>query len=62
MHKQRLLIPHNMRSLIQPVLRSAIRELHIKVPEKVRDDQAHFVVSEAKNPQVSTNPPLWPRL
>ena len=48
MHKQRLLIPHNMRSLIQPVLRSAIRELHIEVPEKVRDDQAHFVVGEAK--------------
>ena len=56
MHKQRLLIPHNMRSLIQPVLRSAIRELHIEVPEKVRDDEAHFVVGEAKSSKVSINP------
>lgn len=55
MHKQRLLIPHNMRSLIQPVLRSAIRELHIEVPEKVRDDEAHFVVGEAKSSKVSIN-------
>jgi hypothetical protein len=47
-YKQRLLIPNNVRSLIQPALRSAIRELHIEVPEKVRDDQAHFVVGEAK--------------
>ena len=37
-----------MRSLIQPVLRGAIRELYVKVPEKVRDDQAHFVVGEAE--------------
>lgn len=48
MHKQRLLIPNNMRSLIQPILRSAIRELQIEVPEKVGDYQAHFVIGEAK--------------
>ena len=29
-----------MRSLIQPVLRSALCQLHIEVPEKVRDDEA----------------------
>ena len=52
-HKQWLLVPHNVRSLIQPVLRSAIRELYVKVPEKVRDDQAHFVVGQAGSPQVS---------
>jgi hypothetical protein len=37
-----------MRSLIQPVLRSAIREFHIEVPEKVGDDQAHFMVGKTK--------------
>ena len=37
-----------MRSLVQPVPRSAVRELHVVVPEEVRDDQAHFVVGEAK--------------
>ena len=49
MDKQRFLIPHYVSSLIQPVLRSAIRELHVEVPEKVRDDQSHFVVGNAKN-------------
>ena len=48
-----------MRSLIQLVLRIAFRELYIEVPEKVRDDQANFVVGEARSAQVSINPPLY---
>lgn len=41
-----------MRRLIQPAPRSAVRELHVVVPEEVRDDEAHFVVGEAEE---STN-------
>jgi hypothetical protein len=37
-----------MRSLIQPVLGSAIRELQVEVPDKVGDGQAHLVVGQAK--------------
>lgn len=46
-----------MRSLVQPVPGSAVRELHIVIPEEVRDDQAHFVVGEAEectNQQLSS--------
>jgi hypothetical protein len=51
--KQRLLIPHDMCSLIQPILRYALRQLEIKVPEKVGDDQTHLMVSKTGNSQVS---------
>ena len=44
--QQRLLVPHNMRRLVEPVLGRTIRQLEIEIPEHVGDDEAHLVVGE----------------
>jgi hypothetical protein len=44
LHQQPLLIPNQMRRLIQPILALHLpRKLHIKMPQQIRHDQSHLM-------------------
>lgn len=43
---ERLLIPNNMRRLIEPIPVRATVQFQIEMPEHMRDDEAHLMICE----------------